>query len=154
MPAQSVHDDVTNNGVLWLPAQYFTGYLKAAETDKRALATFGKPFGLALYGSGKSASSQTGAAHAASEFVAGPRFGLHPDGTTSIPRPSRYYGRWQSTPLIEQLKKSRANRQPDKTPAPPLVPVDPNLTPQPIDNWRLYDPLHNATRYQVCGRSY
>jgi recombination DNA repair RAD52 pathway protein len=34
--------------------------LKAAETDatKRALATFGKPFGLALYGSGKVASSQ------------------------------------------------------------------------------------------------
>jgi recombination DNA repair RAD52 pathway protein len=31
--------------------------LKAAETDatKRALATFGKPFGLALYGSGKTA---------------------------------------------------------------------------------------------------
>ena len=33
--------------------------LKAAETDatKRALATFGKPFGLALYGSGKNAPS-------------------------------------------------------------------------------------------------
>ena len=33
--------------------------LKAAETDatKRALATFGKPFGLALYGSGKTAPS-------------------------------------------------------------------------------------------------
>src|ERR1700682_255718 len=34
--------------------------LKAAETDatKRALATFGKPFGLALYGNGKTASHQ------------------------------------------------------------------------------------------------
>jgi recombination DNA repair RAD52 pathway protein len=33
--------------------------LKAAETDatKRALATFGKPFGLALYGNGKAAAS-------------------------------------------------------------------------------------------------
>lgn len=39
--------------------------LKAAETDatKRALATFGKPFGLALYGGGKKASSQKTAAH-------------------------------------------------------------------------------------------
>ena len=36
--------------------------LKAAETDatKRALATFGKPFGLALYGVGKSPSIQQG----------------------------------------------------------------------------------------------
>jgi hypothetical protein len=39
--------------------------LKAAETDatKRALATFGKPFGLALYGGGKRTSSQKTAAH-------------------------------------------------------------------------------------------
>jgi hypothetical protein len=39
--------------------------LKAAETDatKRALATFGKPFGLALYGGSKKASSQKTAAH-------------------------------------------------------------------------------------------
>lgn len=38
--------------------------LKAAETDatKRALATFGKPFGLALYGSGKKASYAKNAA--------------------------------------------------------------------------------------------
>src|SRR5262245_32364515 len=35
--------------------------LKAAETDatKRALATFGKPFGLALYGTGKTATVKT-----------------------------------------------------------------------------------------------
>lgn len=39
--------------------------LKAAETDatKRALATFGKPFGLALYGSGKKALSAKNSAH-------------------------------------------------------------------------------------------
>lgn len=39
--------------------------LKAAETDatKRALATFGKPFGLALYGSGKKTLSKKESAH-------------------------------------------------------------------------------------------
>ena len=47
------------------PGEVHDTALKAAETDatKRALATFGKPFGLALYGAGKSASSQPGAAH-------------------------------------------------------------------------------------------
>ena len=39
------------------PGEVHDTALKAAETDatKRALATFGKPFGLALYGAGKSA---------------------------------------------------------------------------------------------------
>ena len=40
------------------PGEVYDTALKAAETDatKRALATFGKPFGLALYGVGKSPS--------------------------------------------------------------------------------------------------
>src|ERR1035438_7324056 len=40
------------------PGELHDMALKAAETDgtKRALATFGKPFGLALYGSGNTAS--------------------------------------------------------------------------------------------------
>lgn len=66
---------------------------KAAETDatKRALATFGKPFGLELYRNGtnqavKSPPPQT------RKSGSTPR-GLHPDDTTPIPRPSRYYGR-------------------------------------------------------------
>jgi recombination DNA repair RAD52 pathway protein len=72
--------------------------LKVAETDatKRALATFGKPFGLALYGSGKTAfyakdpvseSKQPNQGHHQAK--------LPPDDTTPIPRPSRYYGRRQ-----------------------------------------------------------
>jgi recombination DNA repair RAD52 pathway protein len=42
------------------PGELHDTALKAAETDatKRALATFGKPFGLALYGVGKSPSIQ------------------------------------------------------------------------------------------------
>ena len=44
------------------PGEVHDTALKAAETDatKRALATFGKPFGLALYGSAKSPSPQPG----------------------------------------------------------------------------------------------
>jgi len=113
--------------------------LKAAETDatKRALATFGKPFGLALYGASKSASNQPGTTPlpAATEPVQ--RFGFHPDDTTPIPRPSRYYGRRQYTPLTEQLTKSRADHQPDQSLAPPLVPADVNPTRQPIDKSQL-----------------
>ena len=36
------------------------------------------------------------------------RVGFHPDDTTPIPRPSRYYGRRQYAPLTEQLRSSRA----------------------------------------------
>jgi Rad52/22 family double-strand break repair protein len=74
--------------------------LKVAETDatKRALATFGKPFGLELYRGGRAAVSQK---PLPSQTVPGPtvpvpantRLGFHPDDTTPIPRPSRYYGR-------------------------------------------------------------
>ena len=66
---------------------------KAAETDatKRALATFGKPFGLALYGNGKVRPSlRTPTPHTA-DLGQEARFAR--DDTT--PRPSRYYGRRQ-----------------------------------------------------------
>src|SRR5215475_11636695 len=113
--------------------------LKAAETDatKRALATFGKPFGLALYGASKSASSQPGVTPlpAATEPVQ--RFGFHPYDTTPIPRPSRYYGRRQYTPLTEQLIKSQTDHLPDQTLAPALVPADVNPIRQPIDKSQL-----------------
>jgi len=60
--------------------------LKAAETDatKRALATFGKPFGLELYRKEQAKSLPLPA------VPAGTRLGFHPDDTTPIPRPSRY----------------------------------------------------------------
>jgi len=49
----------TGDGHGTSPGEVHDIALKAAETDatKRALATFGKPFGLALYGSGKTAPS-------------------------------------------------------------------------------------------------
>jgi len=93
--------------------------LKAAETDatKRALATFGKPFGLALYRSSKSPSAEPNMmVHTIATVPE--RLAFHPDDTTPIPRPSRYYGRRQHRPLTEQLHKESTAF------APPLVPQD------------------------------
>jgi DNA recombination protein Rad52 len=89
------------------PAEVHDTGLKAAETDatKRALATFGKPFGLALYRTGKSASSSTDTIVHAIAPTSEHRLGFHPDDTTPIPRPSRYYGRRHYIPLTEQLHK-------------------------------------------------
>jgi hypothetical protein len=79
------------------PGEVHDIVLKAAETDatKRALATFGKPFGLELYRGGKTASAQSQSAlkPSLSSPPIQPRVGLHPDDTTPIPRPSHYYGR-------------------------------------------------------------
>ena len=82
--------------------------LKVAETDatKRALATFGKPFGLELYRGGKTPQyprspcphrllSLACCHRACSPARRCPPLGFHPDDTTPIPRPSRYYGRRQ-----------------------------------------------------------
>lgn len=69
--------------------------LKAAETDatKRALATFGKPFGLALYRGGKAAAKPSSPLARQSHETLQQK--MLPDDTTPIPRPSRYYGRTQ-----------------------------------------------------------
>jgi Rad52/22 family double-strand break repair protein len=57
---------------------------KAAETDatKRALATFGKPFGLALYGVGKPSSIQPTMPSPSDQAEPVQHFGFHPDDTT------------------------------------------------------------------------
>src|SRR5262249_11050563 len=93
------------------PGEAHDTALKAAETDatKRALATFGKPFGLALYGIGKSPSIQQ---EMPLPDLANPvqSFGFHPDDTTPIPRPSRYYGRRQYAPVTHQLRKNSADQ--------------------------------------------
>jgi hypothetical protein len=115
--------------------------LKAAETDatKRALATFGKPFGLELYRGGK-ASLPTKPLPASQvqpiPVPADAHVGFHPDDTTPIPRPSRYYGRRQNQ-LAEHFRGGR--RQVERTTplAPPLVPGTPPLIPAPIDKSRL-----------------
>ena len=71
--------------------------IKAAETDatKRALATFGKPFGLALYGGGKVTQLPKTSAPEPKPANLGQDVRFARDDTTPIPRPSRYYGRRQ-----------------------------------------------------------
>ena len=95
------------------PGEVHDTALKAAETDatKRALATFGRPFGLELYRKDKnavSASSPTVRSTAVESPPTQPRFGLHPDDTTPIPRPSHYYGRRHHGSMTDLLRQDQA----------------------------------------------
>ena len=85
--------------------------LKAAETDatKRALSTFGKPFGLELYRKDKAPRLHNQAT--LQPFSAGPRLGSHPDDTTPIPRPSHYYGRRHQNSMTELLRRDQAETE-------------------------------------------
>jgi hypothetical protein len=84
--------------------------LKAAETDatKRALATFGRPFGLALYGGGKSSSQRKIRAPEPTPNIQERQktIGLS-DDTTSIPPPSRDYGGHQYPVTRERVRAER-----------------------------------------------
>jgi hypothetical protein len=97
--------------------------LKAAETDatKRALATFGKPFGLELYRSGRTLPPRPLSSPPSVPLPADARLGFNPDDTTPIPRPSRYYGRRQYALLIDELRKNSAEQKQTSS-APSLVP--------------------------------
>ena len=136
--------------------------LKAAETDatKRALATFGKPFGLELYRKDKVAIPQKAAScpiRAKSSIE--PRYGLHPDDTTPIPRPSHYYGRRDAGATTTLLRNDLTK---DEEKAPALVPRQESAT--AIDQGqlaiakpkRLRDKAHlNFVASQaclICGR--
>ena len=120
------------------PGEVHDTALKAAETDatKRALATFGKPFGLALYRVGKPSSMQQGMLIPSNQAEPDLRVGFHPDDTTPIPRPSRYYGRRQYAPLMDQLRKNSADEK-QKSIAPPLVPNGLDSIPARIDKSQL-----------------
>jgi DNA recombination protein Rad52 len=146
------------------PGEVHDTALKAAETDatKRALATFGKPFGLALYGVGKSPSIQPTMPIPPTQAEPTQRFGFHRDDTTPIPRPSRYYGRRQYAPLMDQLRRNSAEQK--QSLAPPLVPSGLDSVPGRIDKSqlaiaepkRLRDKAHlNFVASQpclICGR--
>src|SRR5262249_688108 len=94
------------------PGQVHDIALKAAETDatKRALATFGKPFGLALYRKEKVPLLQGAPTlqPATPSPATQPRLGSHPDDTTPIPRPSHYYGRRHQSSMTELLRQAQA----------------------------------------------
>jgi Rad52/22 family double-strand break repair protein len=166
----------TSEGRGTSPGEVHDIALKAAETDatKRALATFGRPFGLELYRGGRPASSekplpsQTSVTGPAVPVPADARVGFHPDDTTPIPRPSRYYGRRQNV-LAEHFRgerwlAERAMVTPTSL-APPLAPgAQPDLVPGRIDKSlltiaepkRLRDKSHlkfvASKPCLVCGR--
>jgi hypothetical protein len=142
--------------------------LKVAETDatKRALATFGRPFGLELYRGGKATAQQKPLPSPSTVTSADDRVGFHPDDTTPIPRPSHYYGRRQNL-LADHFRDERRQAErktSEKSPAPPLAPTAPDLVPGQIDKSvltiaepkRLRDKAH--LRYVasqpclICGR--
>jgi len=137
--------------------------LKAAETDatKRALATFGRPFGLELYRKDKISPLPTPQViqSAAASAPTQTRVGFHPDNTTPIPRPSHYYGRRHQNSMDVLLRTDQ-----EKT-APPLAPEVPSPAPRKIDKSqlaisepkRLRDKAHlkfiASQPCLVCGRS-
>jgi Rad52/22 family double-strand break repair protein len=137
--------------------------LKAAETDatKRALATFGKPFGLELYRGGKVAAPHKPLPSPSVPVPADGRVGFHPDDTTPIPRPSRYYGRRQNE-IAEHFRGER--RRAEQGRAPPLAPAGSEIFPAKIDKSQLALPEPKRLRdkahlkfvasqpCQVCGR--
>ena len=127
--------------------------LKAAETDatKRALATFGKPFGWR--------SMEPGKIHPCKNFHDGPKHidsgrqhNFARDDTTPIPRPSRYYGRRQD-PIARDLPSrqqtlgnaSDARSSSDEV---SLVPSTPDPSSGKIDKsvWPLLNPREFVIR--------
>jgi len=144
---------------------------KAAETDatKRALTTFGKPFGLALYGNGKTASSPKPSSPEPEPADPGRQVSLVPDDTAPIPRPSRYYGRRQYLASREvasppQVQDNLATHAQGPSSEVSIVPSAPDLAPGKIDKSvltigepkRLRDKAHlrfvASQPCLVCGR--
>ncbi len=157
---------------------------KSAETDatKRALITFGKPFGLALYGGANPATALKPSApeptypatepeHELRPVHNGQHVSLPPDDTTPIPRPSRYYGRRQdlvtrdrAQALPKLATQTSLNAPVVSSADAPVVPSAPDLAPGKIDKSaltfgepkRLRDKAHlrfvASQPCLVCGR--
>ena len=135
--------------------------LKAAETDatKRALATFGKSFGLELYRKDKNIALQSLPTlnPATASAPTQPRFGSHPDDTTPIPRPSHYYGRRHEGSMTELLRQDQARTREDNAAAPTLRPDKIDKSQLAIaEPKRLRDKAHlkfvASQPCLVCGR--
>jgi len=99
--------------------------LKAAETDatKRALASFGRPFGLELYRKDKNTPPLAQPKPAITSPPTQPRVGLHPDDLTPIPRPSHYYGQRHQGSMTKLLREGQAKTREDNAAAPPVAPT-------------------------------
>jgi hypothetical protein len=157
------------------PGEVHDSALKIAETDatKRALATFGKPFGLELYRGGRTAASDKPLPAPLSVPATGPAVpvpadthigGFHPDDTTPIPRPSRYYGRRQDLVTRDRAQGRRELEVRPSAGTSIIVPLSPGLVPKQIDKSlltiaepkRLRDKAHlrfvASQPCLVCGR--
>jgi hypothetical protein len=155
----------TGDGRGTSPGEVHDIALKAAETDatKRALATFGKPFGLELYRGGRTASQKPLPSPPAVPVSAEVSLGFHPDDTTPIPRPSRYYGRRQDL-VTRDRAQGRRELEVQPSAATSIVPASPGLFPAQIDKSvlaiaepkRLRDKAHlrfvASQPCLVCGR--
>jgi hypothetical protein len=140
--------------------------LKAAETDatKRALATFGKPFGLELYRKDKGRAFEHSPTLQPAMVEQPTRLGLHPDDTTPIPRPSHYYGRRHQGSMTELLRRDQAEATKDNAVVPTVTSAAAALTPAKIDKSQLAiaepKPLRDKAHLKfvasqpclVCGR--
>jgi len=106
--------------------------LKAAETDatKRALATFGRPFGLGLYAGASPAVRDATRADASAPTTAA--VSLPPDDTTSIRLPSNYCGRPQD-PITRDRRVASSPEAPTQSLEAPLAPSQPDSPPRGID---------------------
>jgi DNA recombination protein Rad52 len=151
------------------PGEVHDTALKAAETDatKRALATFGKPFGLELYRKDIVSRPQpTPVAPPLAPAGQAQRFGLHPDDTTPIPRPSHYYGRRHHSTGKDFFPEIKPVPDPKSTAAPSLAAEAPEHSKHDrIDKSqlaiaepkRLRDKVHlkfvASQPCLVCGRS-
>lgn len=156
----------TGQGQGLSPGEVHDIALKVAETDatKRALATFGRPFGLALYGNGKTPSRVKAPALAPRPIHHGQhQVTLAPDDATPIPRPSRYHGRRQDLVTRDTAHARRGLALPPSTNT-SIVPASPDLSPGRIDKSaltiseprRLRDKSHlrfvASHSCLVCGR--
>jgi hypothetical protein len=146
------------------PGEVHDTALKVAETDatKRALATFGKPFGLELYRGDRTTSSQKPLPSPPTVPVpADAPLGFHPDDTTPIPRPSRYYGRRQDLITRDRAQGRRELEIPSSGSS---IVRSPGLVPAQIDKSvlaiaepkRLRDKAHlrfvASQPCLICGR--
>src|SRR6516225_2275961 len=143
----------TGEGRGMSPGEVHDIALKAAETDatKRALATFGKPFGLELYRGQRPITAEKPLPslpriarnepghmfnHDAQPASVPNRrvtdsapVGFHPDDTTPIPRPLRFYGRRQDLVTRDHAQARRGLEVKSSLERVVIVPASPGLLP-------------------------
>jgi Rad52/22 family double-strand break repair protein len=121
------------------PGEVHDTALKAAETDatKRALATFGRPFGLELYRKDKRAAFEYSPPLQPTPAEPQSRVGSHPDDATPIPRPSHYYGRRHQSSMTDLLRQDQATAKDRNVVTPSERPAAVELPPARIDKSQL-----------------